>query len=221
MECPVLTTTAHYDTFNRTATGAYDHMRLFQTGWRFLGPRNASSWILPPICNGRSCGSNTEPSNPSGGYAYRSWMLPRSNQSQSDDDSGSDAGHFPDRFSAACWYFGMSLSDKMTKTATEGSEPVPIGLISSTIGGTTIQEWLPPSATGNDTCTEGNCGWVEQPVSELPACSASNTSDVWSCPSSACSTLWHSLIAPFVNFTIAGAIWLVQASPQGSGPFPV
>jgi hypothetical protein len=208
MECPVLTTTAHYDVFNTTASGAYDHMRLFQTGWRFLGPRNASSWILPPLCTSAHCANNTEPSNPRGGYAYRSWLLPSSAESQSDDDSGANAGHFPDRFSAVCWYFGKSLSDKMAAAAAEGSsEPVPIGLISSTIGGTTMQEWMPPSATGNDTCTENNCGWVEQPVSELPACSASNSSDVWSCPSSACSTLWHSMIAPFVNVTIAGVVW--------------
>lgn len=202
MECPVLTTTAHYDTFNATATGAYDHMRLFQVAYRYLGPRNTSSWILPPLCDGRDCGSNTETSG--GGYPYRSWLLPTSGQSQSDDDSGANHGHFPDRFSAACWYFGKALSDKMV---VEGTDPVPIGLISSTIGGTTIQEWLPPSATGNDTCTEGNCGWVEQPQPELPPCSASNSSDVWSCPSSACSTLWHSNIAPIVNVTIAGAIW--------------
>ena len=198
----MLTTTALYDTFAATATGAYDHVRLFQVGYRFLGPRNVSSWILPPLCEGRDCGANTEISG--GGYAYRSWTLPRANASQSDDDGGADTGHFPVRFSAACWYFGKGLSDRM---AAASAEPVPIGLISSTIGGTTIQEWLPPAATGNDTCTEGNCGWVEQPVSEMPACSRSNSSDVWSCPSSACSTLWHSMIAPFVNVTIAGAIW--------------
>ena len=206
MECPVLTTTAHYDTFNATATGAYDHMRLFQVGWRYLGPRNASSWILPALCNGADCGNNTEPSSSVGGYGYRTWTLPRSNLSQSDDDRGADVGHFPDRFSAVCWYFGKALSDKMA-AASEGADPVPIGLIASTVGGTSIQEWLPPSATGNDTCTEGNCGWVEQPVSEMPACASANKSDVWSCPSSACSALWHSNIAPFVNVSISGAIW--------------
>ena len=208
MECPVLTTTAHYDTFNATATGAYDHMRLFQVGWRYLGPRNASSWILPELCDGAGCSSNSEPSSPVGGFGYRTWTLPRSNVSQSDDDRGADTSHFPDRFAAVCWYFGKSLSDKMAaERADENAVPVPIGLIASTVGGTSIQEWLPPSATGNDTCTEGNCGWVEQPVSELPACAKANNSDVWSCPSSACSTLWHSQIAPFVNLTIAGAIW--------------
>ena len=38
----------------------------------------------------------------------------------------------------------------------------PIGLIASSVGGTTIQQWLPPWATSNATCTENNCGWVEQ-----------------------------------------------------------
>jgi hypothetical protein len=30
---------------------------------------------------------------------------------------------------------------------------------------------------------------------------------VWSCPSGLCSALWFSMIAPFVNMTLAGAIW--------------
>lgn len=48
-----------------------------------------------------------------------------------------------------CWYFGMSLSEEMSKDAAEGEEPVPIGLIHSSIGGTTIQEWMLPGTTTN------------------------------------------------------------------------
>jgi hypothetical protein len=30
---------------------------------------------------------------------------------------------------------------------------------------------------------------------------------VWSCRSGVCSTIWHSMIAPYVNVTVGGAIW--------------
>ena len=153
------------------------------------------------------CANNSETSSRDGGYAYRHWMLPRSAHSQSDDDSHNDYGHFPDRFSAACWYFGKALSDGMA-AANPGADPVPIGLIATSVGGTTIQEWLPPTATGNDTCTENNYGWVEQGEQPNAAtCGNATLANVWSCPSGLCSTLWHSMIAPFVNMTINGAIW--------------
>ena len=205
----MLTTLDRFEYYNRSAAGAYDHVRLFQTGWRALGPRNSSSWILPQICEpskAHPCPNNTEPENPKGGYAFRSWILPTGN-AHVDDDGGHDHG-FPDRFSAVCWYFGASLSDSRAQArGSIAGEPVPIGLIASTIGGTTIQEWLPPGDTGNETCADNNCGFVEQlpPGGTQPQCTA--TSDVWSCPSGVCSALWHSMIAPFVNVTLAGIVW--------------
>jgi hypothetical protein len=198
----VLVTLDRFEYYNRSAAGVYDHVRLFQTGWRAMGPRNSSSWILPPLCSSAHCTNNSEPENPNGGYAFRNWILPTGN-AHVDDDGGHDFG-FPDRFSAVCWYFGASLADSRANTT---SASVPIGLIASTIGGTTIQEWLPPGATDNATCSDNNCGFVEQlaPGKGQPNCSES--SDVWSCPSGVCSTLWHTMIAPFVNVTIAGVVW--------------
>lgn len=207
MECPVLTTLDRFAYYNRSAAGAYDHVRLFQTGWRALGPRNgSSSWILPPLCSptrSHACPNYTEEENPAGGYAFRNWMLPTGN-AHVEDDGGRDFG-FPDRFSAVCWYFGASLFD--SRAAEGEAPPVPIGLIASTIGGTTIQEWMPPGATDNTTCADNNCGFVEQlpPGGTQPQCNAAST--VWSCPSGVCSTLWHTMIAPFVNVTLAGIVW--------------
>ena len=209
LECPVLTTLGRQEMYNRSGAGEFDHIRLFQTGYRYLGPRNASSWILPALCEpskAHACPANTETSG--GGYAYRSWVLPRG---QGGDDPDGNAAGFPDRFSAVCFYFGAALSDARGPPT---ADPVPIGLVASTIGGTTIQEWLPPWATGNGTCTENNCGWVEQlspsrPVQPAtqPQCANASLANVWSCPSGGCSTLWHSLIAPFANMTVAGFVW--------------
>jgi hypothetical protein len=178
---------------------------VFQTGWRGLGladnPAGASSWILPRVGSGPGCGAGCEPPNSQGGYAQRTWQLPRG------------PGASLERFSAVCFYFGKSLSD-LRSAADPAADPVPIGLISSTIGGTTIQEWLPPSATGNGTCADNNCGYVEQlnpdnPIqpSETANCKNASLASVWSCPSGLCSALWFSMIAPFVNMTLAGAIW--------------
>ena len=208
MECPMLTTLSRLDVYAKTAAGLYDHIRLFQTGTRYLGARNTSSWILPAVCNpGRDspCPNNTEQSH-SLSPAYRSWILPRGNAGMDDD---ADADGFPNRFNAVCWYFGAALSDARAQ-----DPPVPIGLIASSVGGTNIQHWLPPWAAGNATCADNNCGWVEQldptrPVqpATTAACTNASLANVYSCSSGTCSTLWHSMIAPYVNVTIAGSVW--------------
>jgi hypothetical protein len=214
MECPVLTTLSRFEVYNKTAAGVYDHIRLFQTGWRYLGPRNSSSWILPEVCNPspRSpCPNNTE-ANAGLSPAYRHWLLPRGNAGMDDD---ADADGFPNRFNAVCWYFGQALSDaRAAESAAAAADPIPIGLIASSVGGTEIQHWLPPWAAGNATCADNNCGWVEQlnptqPVqpATTEACENASTASVYTCPSGTCSTLWHSMIAPYVNVTIGGVLW--------------
>jgi hypothetical protein len=123
-----------------------------------------------------------------------------------------------------CWYFGKNLADQMAKEAElMGEAPIPIGLIHSSIGGTTIQQWMPPSTVGNATCAENNCDYVEQLDPRTPIqprteakCTNVSQSSVWSCPSGTCSDLWHGMIAPWVNVTISGAIWY-----QGTHPIVV
>lgn len=211
-ECPILTTLSRFEVYNRTAAGLYDHIRLFQTGWRYLGPRNSSSWILPAVCEpSRSspCPNNTEP-NSGISPAYRQWIMPRGNARMNDD---ADTDGFPNRFNGVCWYFGQSLADARAADPLAAANPIPIGLIASSVGGTDIQHWLPPWATGNATCADNNCGWVEQLApgavqpSTTPSCTNASEATVYSCRSGTCSTLWHSMIAPYVNVTIASALW--------------
>ena len=137
METPILTTLTRFEVYNRTAAGLYDHIRLYQTGWRYFGPRNTSSWILPAVCEpGRRtpCPNNTEPSTGLS-PAYRSWISPRGNAGMDDD---ADTDGFPNRFNAVCWYFGASVSDART-AAGGGAAPVPIGLIASSVGGVSFR----------------------------------------------------------------------------------
>ena len=78
---------------------------------------------------------------------------------------------------------------------------------------------MPPTANGNDTCTENNCGWVEQGKPPNPkTCENATLANVWSCPSGVCSTLFHSLIAPFANMTIAAAIFYQGRFPCDAAP---
>ena len=90
---------------------------------------------------------------------------------------------------------------------------MPLGLVHSSIGGTTIQQWMPPATVGNSTCTDNNCGFMEQLPPRSPAqprteaeCANASLVSVWGCPSGTCSDLYRGMVAPFVNTTIAGAI---------------
>ena len=218
----MLTTLTRFDVYSKTAAGLYDHIRLFQTGWRYFGPRNSSSWILPAVCEptrNAPCPNNTE-ENSGISPAYRKWILPRGNAGMDDD---ADTDGFPNRFSSTCWYFGQALSDARAADSAAGVDPIPIGLVASSVGGTDIQHWLPPWATGNATCSDNNCGWVEQlppdnPVqpSTTETCQNSSLATVYSCRSGVCSTLWHSMIAPFVNMSIMSIIWYQGAAPPHS-----
>jgi hypothetical protein len=213
MEDPVLTTVSRNESYAAVATGKYDHIRLYQTGWR-MG-RKSPTWIMPQ-----------EPDD-SQGYPQQTWQVPRG---CGDHRPGAGPTCSLQRFSAMCWYFGKNLADKMAEEAELGEPAVPIGLIHSSIGGTTIQQWMPPSTVGNTTCTENNCGHMEQldprkptqPSTEAKCTNASQVS-VWSCPCGTCSDLWHGMIGPWVNVTISGAIWYlpVPGSCLPSPPAPL
>jgi sialate O-acetylesterase len=209
MEDPVLTTVSRNESYAAVATGKYDHIRLYQTGWR-MG-RKRPTWIMP------------QAPDDSQGYPQQSWQVPRG---CADHLPGPGATCSLQRFSAMCWYFGKNLADQMAKEAElTGEAPIPIGLIHSSIGGTTIQQWMPPSTVGNATCTENNCDYVEQLAPRTPIqprteakCTNASQRSVWSCPSGTCSDLWHGMIAPWVNVTISGAIWYQGTHPIGSLP---
>eukprot|EP00035_Acanthoeca_spectabilis_P005246 m.111533 g.111533 ORF g.111533 m.111533 type:complete len:302 (+) comp12934_c0_seq2:665-1570(+) len=80
-------------------------------------------------------------------------------------------------FSATCMYFGAELIDAREA---QGLEDVPIGLIQSAIGGTMIESWMPNAS-------RAECSDLE------------NTTML--------STLYHGMVAPFANFSVAGWLW--------------
>ena len=79
--------------------------------------------------------------------------------------------------SATCMYFGAELMDAR---AALGMESVPIGLIQSSVGGTQIESWMPNASITECTDLEDNAGL---------------------------SQLYHAMVAPFTNFSVAGWLW--------------
>lgn len=114
-----------------------------------------------------------------------------------------------DAFSATCWYFGESLTDRMVAEAeaegSGGAAPVPIGLIESAFGGTCIESWLGQEEQlqcGNITCTS-NQSWPF--TTDTQAACAAVASPGNSAGSNA--ELYNGMVTPFVNMTLKGFLW--------------
>ena len=75
-------------------------------------------------------------------------------------------------FSAVCYYFGKNILERLNGT-------VPIGLVSSNVGGTAVERWSGPDA--------------------IKACSQSQVVNQ--------STLWTPFIVPLLQMQISGWIW--------------
>jgi len=82
-------------------------------------------------------------------------------------------------FSSTCYYYGESLSDELAKASADGKAP-PIGLIHTSYGGSSIEQWLTNDTIA--TCAEA--------------------------PQSASNQMWHdSRVLPYVGTTVKGWVW--------------
>lgn len=77
-------------------------------------------------------------------------------------------------FSGVCWFFGRSLADGFTE-----AERVPLGLISSNVGGTSLRKWTP--------------------VTALSRCVTRNVSGD--------GELYNGMIAPFASLPVSGIVY--------------
>ena len=82
-----------------------------------------------------------------------------------------------ERFSAACYYFAEELTKKLV--AADETPPV-IGLVSTAIGGSMIEEWLPNSTSAQ--CTGRSVAAHDE-------------------------TLWTQNVVPFLPMTVKGWLW--------------
>ena len=87
------------------------------------------------------------------------------------------------RFSATCMYFGAELIDAKQKMLGQEESEVPIGLIQSAVGGTQIESWI-------SNATRAKCTQLD-PTGGAGGLSA----------------LYHAMVAPFANYSVAGWLW--------------
>ena len=111
-----------------------------------------------------------------------------------------------DGFSAACWYFAESLTDRMAaQEADETAAAVPLGLIESAFGGTCIESWLSVDAQlacGNITCTSNqSLHFTAETQAECAAAPVPGNS------AGANAELYNGMVGPFVNMSVKGWLW--------------
>ena len=101
-----------------------------------------------------------------------------------------------DQFSAACWYFAEKLSLRLKASG----ERVPLGMVESAWGGTTIEQWL--SVDDQLLCSNISChSNASLPYSAKTARVCSEDSQGGN------GGLFGGMVAPFVNMTITGWTW--------------
>ena len=96
-----------------------------------------------------------------------------------------------DEFSAACWFFAQELTDIAVDKNT--TAPI-IGLLQSAWGGTQIEDWQ-----RNDTIANCKNASGTGPVANRGRAAGKTYPDN--------GALWNGMVAPFVNYTIFGALW--------------
>jgi sialate O-acetylesterase len=124
-------------------------------------------------------------------------------------------------FSATCWYFGESLTDRMTgdllTSSSAAATPTPLGLIESAFGGTCIESWFDPeiqlASCSNITCTSNQS--LHFTAQTRAACEA--------VPNNGRSAgfngeLFHGMVQPFVNMTLKGFLWYQGVSATATPP---
>lgn len=180
MELGVHNSFSRNRTYDAVRQGKYRHIRMFtmhnralpDSAWPSVDPFIAptgNEWTLPDVgtypCDD---GRPLEPclTNP----ATDAWV---NNTVMS--------------FSATCWYFAEVLSDL---AEAKGEEPVPIGLVHSSVGGTTVEQWQPNASLNAQVCRNATGGQYTPKQGAAPA-----------------GALWNGMVLPFVNMTIKGVLW--------------
>ena len=113
-------------------------------------------------------------------------------------------------FSATCWYFGESLTERISHSATDVSgtqtTQIPLGLIESAFGGTCIESWFDPevqlASCTNITCTSNqSLSYTRESRAACEAVPNPGRSAGYN------GELFHGMVQPFINMTVKGWLW--------------
>ena len=105
----------------------------------------------------------------------------------------------------------MVAEAEATALATgEAADPVPLGMIESAYGGTTIEQWVP--IPDQLKCSNISC----HANKSLPV-SASTIERCTHDAQEGNGGLWRGMTAPFVNMTLTGFLWCVHVAERKSG----
>ena len=165
----------------QAAATRYTDVRLFQVA-RLGGSTAPLDDLLPPV-PGTSLDTWALPGDP----AYRSgpwpgigWGSGNAPLSQNETAVGP--------FAASCWYFGRDLYDAVG---------VPLGLVLSSIGGTTDEMWS--SADALEKCAPGAAA-----AAPPQRCDPTGAPGGGNCSGAG---LWNGMISPLLPLAIKGAVW--------------
>jgi sialate O-acetylesterase len=105
-----------------------------------------------------------------------------------------------DMFSATCLYFGVELIDALGNDA-----KIPIGLIQSAVGGSTIEAWM------------SNESRAECAQRMVPKAGMGGGKGTFPFMQHQPGVLYYGYVAPFVNMSISGFLWCECAPSQQAG----
>ena len=178
MWLPLGNTLTRNTTVAALARGNFSNIRLMAgdsqiqatlCGWAGGGDGSGSEGLGATTDHTTKCGWQTAAAAATDGVCTgMSHFLPNGSQPQTCS---------LERFSAACYYFAEELTKKMVAA---GETPPVIGLVSTAVGGSMIEEWLPNSTSAQ--CTGGSVAAHDE-------------------------TLWTQNVVPFLPMTLKGWLW--------------
>lgn len=168
-------------------TGAYSMLRVFQFGGMSM---NATLAAYTPQYATATQSVATEP-------LRGSWYNASTAVTVVTEPSSARNMTAFDTFSATCLYFGVELIDAL------GSDTkIPIGLIQSAVGGSTIEAWM--SNESRAECTQRM----------TPKAGIGGGKGMFPFMQHQPGVLYYGYVAPFVNMSISGFVWCELASLQ-------
>ena len=178
MELKLHFTFSRNDTLDAIGAGKYHNIRIRQFPH---SPSNDTVYVIPPKSQGALMAGL--PAWLTAQQAHDTLM-----ESNMCGSCGKANRSVLMQFSAACWYFAQALTDEL------GANAPPLGMISSSVGGTQIEAWTPKNIINK--CQNNSC--AKKPEN--------------------CGILYNGMVCPYLNMTIKGILWYQGENNMGGTP---